>query len=242
MVAKGHLKYRRVLLKLSGEALMGPEKFGLDHRECQAIAAAVQEVIELGVQVGIVIGGGNIFRGSQAKAFGFNRTPADQMGMLATMLNGLALREVLMAAGMNARVMSAVSCPAFMANYHTEVAIDLLEEGGVPIFVGGTGNPYFTTDTAAALRASEIEADILFKATKVTGVFDKDPLKYSDAKKHKHLSYKEALTEELKIMDATALALCRENKMPICVFNIFEKGALLKAVKGEEIGSLITEM
>lgn len=220
---------------------MGSEKFGLDHRACRDIATAIQEVVSLGVQLGVVVGGGNIFRGVQAQDFGFSRTPADQMGMLATMINGMALSQVLAATGVKAHVMSAVSCPAFMDSFHLEEALRLLEDSGVPIFVGGTGNPYFTTDTAAALRASEVRADILFKATKVDGVFDKDPLKYSDAKQHKHLSYKDALAAQLNIMDATALALCRENKMPICVFNIFEKGALLKAVKGEDIGSLISE-
>lgn len=220
---------------------MGSEKFGLDHRACRDIATAIQEAVSLGVQLGVVVGGGNIFRGSQAQAFGFSRTPADQMGMLATMINGMALAQVLSAVGVKAHVMSAVSCPSFMDSFHLEEALRLLEDNGVPIFVGGTGNPYFTTDTAAALRASEVRADILFKATKVDGVFDKDPLKYSDAKQHKHLKFKDALAAQLNIMDATALALCRETKMPICVFNIFEKGALLKAVKGEDIGSLITE-
>lgn len=241
MAVKNNPKYRRILLKLSGEALMGAEKFGLDHRACQDIASAVKEAISLGVEIGIVIGGGNIFRGSQAKAFGFSRAPADQMGMLATMINGMALEQVLTSLGVNARVMSAVPCPSFMDSFSYESAMNLLKEKGVPIFAGGTGNPYFTTDTAAALRASEIGADILFKATKVEGVFDKDPLKHADAKHFKRLTYKEALAGQLNVMDATALALCRENKMPILVFNIFEKGALLKAIQGAEFGSLITE-
>jgi uridylate kinase len=233
--------YRRILLKLSGEALMGSAKFGLDYRTCHDIAKAIQEVHALGVQIGIVVGGGNIFRGAQADEFGFARTPADQMGMLATMINGMALQQVLTTAGVKARVMSAVDCPQFMDSFRREKALQLLNEGGIPLFVGGTSHPYFTTDTAAALRASEIQADILFKATKVDGVFDKDPLKYADAKQHKRLSYKAALAAELNIMDTTAFTLCRENKMRICVFNIFEKDALLKAVRGEDIGSLITE-
>jgi uridylate kinase len=234
-------KFRRILLKLSGEALMGTEKFGLDHRVCQEVASAIEQTLALDVQIGIVIGGGNIFRGSQAQSLELNRAPADQMGMLATMINGLALQEVLIRAGIKTRVMSAVECPAFMDGFRANEALHLLENGGVPLFVGGTGHPYFTTDTAAALRASEIQADVLFKATKVDGVFDKDPLKHTDAKLHKHLSYREALSAQLNIMDATALALCQENKMRICVFNFFEKGSLLKAVKGEDIGSLITD-
>lgn len=232
--------YRRVLLKLSGEALMGIEKFGLDHHACNALATAIQQSLPL-VQIGIVVGGGNIFRGSQAKAFGFNRTPADQMGMLATMINGMALQQVLSQAAISSSVMSAIPCPAFMRSFHFEDAMRLLESGGVPIFVAGTGNPYFTTDTAAALRANEIHADILFKGTKVNGVFDKDPLRHTDALLYKRLTYKEALNAQLNVMDATALALCRENKLPIRVFNIFENGALLKVVKGEDIGSFITE-
>lgn len=220
---------------------MGAEKFGLDHLACRDIASSIKEAVSLGVQIGLVIGGGNIFRGAQARAFGFKRSPADQMGMLATMINGMALEQVLTSLGLSARVMSSVACPAFMDSFRNDDALRLLEDGGIPIFAGGTGNPYFTTDTAAALRASEIGADILFKATKVEGVFDKDPLKHTDAKHHKRLSYKDALNDQLNVMDATALALCRENKMPILVFNIFEKGALLKAVQGAEIGSLITE-
>lgn len=219
---------------------MGTEKFGLDHRACQDIASAIKEALSQGVQIGIVIGGGNIFRGAQARAFGFKRISADQMGMLATMINGMALEQVLQSLGVFARVLSSVACPAFMDSFRCDSALSLLEQGGVPLFVGGTSNPFFTTDTAAALRASEIEADILFKATKVDGVYDKDPLKHTDAKHHKRLSYQDALSQQLNVMDATALAMCRENKMPILVFNIFEKGALLKAIQGADIGSLIT--
>lgn len=220
---------------------MGAEKFGLDHIACRDIASSIKEAMSLGVQIGLVIGGGNIFRGAQARAFGFKRSPADQMGMLATMINGMALEQVLTSLGLSARVMSSVPCPSFMDSFRNDDALRLLEDGGIPIFAGGTGNPYFTTDTAAALRASEMGADILFKATKVEGVFDKDPVKHKDAKHYKRLSYKDALNDQLDVMDATALALCRENKMPILVFNIFAKGALLKAIQGADIGSLITE-
>ncbi len=220
---------------------MGTEKSGLDSRACQNIASSIQETSALGVQIGIVMGGGNIFRGVQSSSFGFHRVSADQMGMLATMINGMALQETFLACGIKARIMSAVECPSFMDRFRVSEAHHFLEEGGIPLFVGGTGHPYFTTDTAAALRASEIQADILFKATKVDGVFDKDPLKHTDAKLYRRLSYRDALGAQLNIMDATALALCRENKMRICVFNFFEKNALLKAVTGADIGSLITD-
>ncbi len=234
-------KYKRILLKLSGEALMGNQKFGVEHEACAKIAHAIYKVLQCGVQVGLVVGGGNIFRGSQAKAFGFSRTPADQIGMMATMINGMALQQTLASLGIEARVMSAISCATIVENYSWPRTMHILEAGGIPIFVGGTGNPYFTTDTAAALRASEIEAHVLFKATKVDGVYDKDPLKYPDAIKYPQLRYADALSAGLNVMDATALALCRENRIPICVFNIFQEGALQQAVLGEGIGSLIQD-
>jgi uridylate kinase len=233
--------YHRVLLKLSGEAMMGSQKFGLDYEACQSIAASLKEVIDLGVKIAIVVGGGNIFRGVQAKAFGFERTPADQIGMVATIINGLALQQTLKAIGLDAHVMSAVTCSGIVENYHWLKAQTLFDKGGIPIFVGGTGNPYFTTDTAASLRASEIHADVLMKATKVEGIFDKDPLKHTDAKQLRHVTYSQALSNKLNVMDATALAMCRENKIPIYVFNIFHPGALLHAILGRGAGSLVSE-
>lgn len=220
---------------------MGSQKFGLDHPACSHIATSVKNVVDLGVQVGIVIGGGNIFRGSQAKEFGFLRTPADHIGMLSTIINGLALGQSLASLGIDSHVMSAVPCPTIVESYNWSRANELLQQGSVPIFVGGTGNPYFTTDTAAALRASEIQAEILMKATKVDGIFDKDPLKFPQAKQFKRLTYTQALADNLNIMDAAALALCRENKVPIYVFNIFQDGALMNAILGKGAGSLVTE-
>jgi uridylate kinase len=234
-------RYKRVLLKLSGEALMGSQKFGLDYSACSSIGEGIQEAVKLGVKLAIVVGGGNIFRGSQAKAFGFQRTPADQIGMLATVINGLALQQTLHNMGLDAHVMSAIPCGGIVENYGWLKANALLEKGAVPIFVGGTGNPYFTTDTAAALRASEIHADVLMKATKVEGVFDKDPFKAADAKQLKRLSYGQALADHLNVMDATALAMCRENKIPIYVFNAFRQGALIDGILDRGTGSLVTE-
>ncbi|HEY5260023.1 MAG TPA: UMP kinase [Rhabdochlamydiaceae bacterium] len=231
--------YKRILLKLSGEALMGGQNFGVDQTACQQIATAIKEVYDCGVQVGIVVGGGNIFRGSQAASFHFARTPADHIGMLATTINGLVLQQSLAALGCHSRIMSALNCDSIVETYIWGHAMDYLDKGDIVIFVGGTGNPYFTTDTAAALRASEINAEILFKATKVDGIYDKDPLKHSDAVKFDKLTYSDALTKNLSVMDATAIALCRENQIPIVVFNLFEKGAMLKAVCQKEGGTMV---
>jgi uridylate kinase len=233
-------KHRRILLKLSGEAFMGEAKFGFEKGSATAVAKAINEVHAKGVQIGIVVGGGNIFRGSLAKEFGFARTPADQIGMLATTINGLLLQQALSNLGCKAHVMSALDTDSITEKYHWQKALSYLTEGAIVIFVGGTANPYFTTDTAAALRASEIEADILLKATKVDGVFDKDPLRFKNAKKLPRLTYADALQKELQVMDATAIALCRENAIPIYVFNLFKKGALLSAVTDGKGGSLIT--
>jgi len=231
--------YKRILLKISGEALMGAQKFGIDHKACEEIAVALQQVHEKGVQIGVVVGGGNIFRGAQALEFNFARTPADHIGMLATTINGLILQQSLAAIGVESRVMSALNTDSIVENYHWNHAMHCLDKGSIVIFVGGTGNPYFTTDTAAALRASEINAEILLKATKVDGIYSADPLKNPKAVKHKHLTYSEVFAKKLNVMDATAIALCRENQIPICVFNLFEKGTLLKAVTGQEVGSLV---
>src|SRR5579872_230020 len=232
--------YKRVLIKLSGEALMGDQKFGVEREACHFIAEAINEVYACGVEVGIVVGGGNIFRGAQASSFGFARTPADHIGMLATTINGLVLQQSLAACGAPCRVMSALNCDSIVETYIWGHAMHSLEKGTMVLFVGGTGNPYFTTDTAAALRASEINAEVLLKATKVDGIYDKDPLKYPGAVKFPRLTYSEVLTKKLDVMDATAIALCRESQIPIHVFNLFEKGSLLKAVCGKEVGSLVT--
>lgn len=220
---------------------MGDHSSGVDHKACQQIAKEILEIYELGVQMGIVIGGGNIFRGSQAKEFGFARTLADHVGMLSTTINGLLLSQTLASLGCKTRVMSALNFDGIVDIYHWNQAMLYLEKGIIVIFVGGTGNPYFTTDTAAAMRSSEIEAEVLLKATKVDGIYNKDPMKYSDAEKYETLTYSQALTEHLKVMDATALALCRENHIPIHVFNVFAKGALLKAVCEKAGGTILKQ-
>jgi len=231
--------YKRVLLKLSGEALTVGNKFGLDKEACSQIALSIKQVHDQKVQIGVVIGGGNIFRGSLANSFGFARIPADQIGMLSTLINGLVLQQALATLGIKSRVMSAIKVDSVIESYHWSLANDALSEGTIVIFVGGTGNPYFTTDTAAALRASETRAEILLKATKVDGVYSDDPLKNPKAVKLPTLTYSEALSQKLNVMDATAIALCRENQIPICIFNFFEKDAMLKAVCNKQIGSLV---
>lgn len=219
---------------------MGAGKFGIEHKASKNIAAAVKEIHAMGIQIGIVVGGGNIFRGSQAKEFGFSRTPADHIGMLATTINGLVLQQSLASLGCESHVMSAFDTDSIIEKYNWQGALAHLERGAVVIFVGGTGNPYFTTDTAAALRASEINAEVLLKATKVDGIYDKDPIKYPSAKKFDHLTYAEVLNKKLNVMDSTAIALCRESKIPVHVFNLFKKGALLSAVTDRKGGSLVT--
>lgn len=229
--------YKRILLKLSGESLMGGQSFGVDPIACARIAAQVHEIAKLGVQVGVVIGGGNIFRG--AHAAGMERTPADHVGMLATLINGISLQQAFEKIHCDSRIMSAISCDVMAEPYSWKNALHYLEKGIVLIFVGGTGNPYFTTDSAAALRALEIQAEIVFKATKVDGIYNKDPVKYSDAKKFDRISYSDVLTHQLQVMDATAIALCWENKIPICVFNLFEQNALINAVCRKSGGTIV---
>lgn len=231
--------YKRILLKLSGEALSGQQDFGLNHTACHSIAKEIAEIDKLGVQIGIVVGGGNIFRGVQAKAFGFARTPADQIGMIATAINGIALAQALSVLGCRTKVMSALPLNGVIEPYNWHQSLLLLEKNVILIFVGGTGNPYFTTDTTAAMRASEIEAEVLLKATKVDGVFEKDPIKFPEAKKFNELSYGQVLADKLNVMDATAIALCRENQIPIHVFNLFKGGALRQAVCEKEGGTLV---
>lgn len=218
---------------------MGEQSFGIEHTACEHIARSIQEVYQLGVEIGIVVGGGNIFRGSQAEQFGFARTPADHIGMLATTINGLMLQQSLAALGIESRVMSAIY-DSFVEKYSWSHAIHCLQKRTIVIFVGGTGNPYFTTDTAAALRSSEVEAEILLKATKVDGIYSDDPKKNPQAKKYERLSYFEALSKKLNIMDATAFALCRENRIPIYVFNLFEPGSLKTAICKQQGGTLVT--
>lgn len=211
---------RRVLLKLSGEALLGSQPFGIDPTACLEIAHALKALKELQqIDLALVIGGGNIGRGVALQKLGVQRTPADQIGMLATLMNGLALRQALEAVGCPAELMTALDCPKVALSYQWNRAMELLQAGKLLIFAGGTGSPYFTTDTAAALRASEIQADMLWKATKVDGIYDKDPMKFDDAEKYSKISYSQVLAEKLEVMDATSVALCRASGTPIFVFN-----------------------
>lgn len=237
------LPYKRVILKLSGESLMGKDSFGINPDACKKTALAIKALRDGGVEVGVVIGGGNIFRGLRLEQTGLERTPADQMGMLATLMNGIALQEALSSLSCQCKLMSALECPKITDSFNRKQAIELIQRGHVILFVGGTGNPYFTTDTAAALRASEIKADILLKATKVDGIYDKDPIKYPDAKKFETLSYSQALADHLQVMDATALALCRENSIPILVFNlsVFTEDKILKALSQKNLGTIVGE-
>lgn len=213
-------KYKRILLKLSGEMLMGSQPFGIDPQACQELANTIKGFKESGYELGLVIGGGNLFRGINLKALGMQRSPADQMGMLATLINGIALQQALEAIGCPTRVLTALECPKVAETYTWRNALQYLKAGDVIIFAGGTGNPYFTTDTAAAMRASEIHADILLKATKVDGIYNKDPIKHPEATKYETMSYSQVLAEKLEVMDATSVALCRSNKLPILVFNM----------------------
>ncbi|NIP38801.1 MAG: UMP kinase [Candidatus Dadabacteria bacterium] len=234
-------KYQKVLLKLSGEALQGKEKFGICVDTLKTISKEIVEVHSLGVQVGIVIGGGNIFRGIAGTATGMDRSTADYMGMLATVINSLALQDTLEAEGIVTRVQTALEVHQVAEPYIRRRAIRHLEKGRVVIFAAGTGNPFFTTDTAATLRAREIGADVILKATKVDGIYDKDPMKHKGAKKFDQLTYMDVLQKDLKVMDATAISLCREGKIPIIVFNMFENGNIYRIIMGEEIGSVVKE-
>jgi uridylate kinase len=231
--------YQRILLKLSGEALMGSDSFGINRETVDRIVAQVKEVSELGVQVAVVIGGGNIFRGVSQGAVGMDRATADYMGMLATVINALALADAMNRGGLVARVQSALSIEPVVEPYIRGKAIRYLEEGKIVIFGAGTGNPFFTTDTAAALRGREVEANIVLKATKVDGVYTADPLKDKSATRYNKLTFDEAFVKNLKVMDATALALCRDQKLPINVFSIFKDGALKRVVMGEDEGTLV---
>lgn len=234
-------RYKRIILKISGEALQGEHSFGIDPEVITSIAYQIKGVKNLGIQIAIVIGGGNIFRGLKASiSRGMDRALADYIGMLATVMNGLALQDALERVGVHTRVMTAIEMRQLAEPYIRRRAVRHLEKGRVVIFVAGTGNPYFTTDTTASLRATEIGADIIFKATKVDGVYDKDPFKYKNAKMYKTIKYIDVLKKNLKVMDSTAISMCMDNNMPILVFNMNKKGNILNAVKDKNIGTIVT--
>ena len=231
--------YKKILLKLSGEALMGEQEFGISSEVIASYSKQIKEIVDLGVEVSIVIGGGNIFRGLSGAAQGVDRVTGDHMGMLATVINSLALQNSIEKLGVPTRVQTAIEMPKIAEPFIKRKAQRHLEKGRVVIFGAGTGNPYFTTDTAAALRAIEMNTDVVIKATKVDGVYDKDPVKYPDAKKYTTVSYNEVLAKDLKVMDATAISLCRENKLPIIVFDSLTEGNLKKVIMGEQIGTTV---
>jgi uridylate kinase len=233
-------KYRRILLKLSGEALGGPQGQGIDPEAVHEMAVQIREVRDLGVQVVVVLGGGNIFRGVAGSQKGIERATADYMGMLATVINALALQDALEQLGVPTRVQSAITMHQIAEPFIRRRAVRHLEKGRVVIFGGGTGNPYFSTDTAAALRANEIGAEVILKATKVDGIYDRDPKLYPDARRFDRITYQEALQRQLKVMDSTAFTLCMDNKMPIIVFDLFKPHNLKKVVLGEKVGTLVT--
>ena len=232
-------RYKRILLKLSGEALMGDDAFGINRATIEGIVAEVAEIVALGVEVGVVIGGGNLFRGVALGASGMDRATADYMGMLATIMNSLALADVMRQKGLNARVQSALNVDPVVEPYIRAKALRYLEEGKIVIFAAGTGNPFFTTDTAAALRGAEIGAEVVLKATKVDGVYTADPKKVPDARRYDSVTFDEAISKYLGVMDTTALALCRDQRLPIIVFSIFKPGALRRVVMGEPEGTLV---
>ena len=231
--------YKRVLLKLSGEVLMGKGSYGIDLDAVAGIAGEIRDVAKLGVEIGVVVGGGNIFRGLDADERGMDRTSADYMGMLATVINSLALQSALEQLQVVTRVQTAIEMKEVAEPFIQRRAVRHLEKGRVVIFAGGTGNPYFSTDTAASLRAVEIKADVILKATKVEGVYDKDPVKCKDAKMFSEVSYNEVLTRRLKVMDATAISLCRENDLPIVVFNLQKRGNIKRVICGKSLGTRV---
>lgn len=237
---RGGSVYRRILLKLGGESLAAQDGgFGIDQVALSNIAQEVLDAISLGVQTGIVIGGGNIFRGATASSLGMERVTADYMGMLATVINALALQNALEKAGITTRVQSSIEVHQVAEPYIRRRAIRHLEKGRVVIFAGGTGNPYFTTDTAASLRAIEIEAQVIFKATKVDGIYSADPMKDPNAKKYTNLSYLEVLEKDLKVMDSTSVSLCKDNKLPMVIFNVRQRGNIKRVLMGEKLGTTV---
>jgi uridylate kinase len=238
-VSFGEPKYRRVLLKVSGETLSGEKKFGLCPETLKLIAREIKEPLDLGVEMGIVVGGGNIFRGLAASAMGLDRGVADYMGMLATVINALALQDTLEKEGMPTRVLSAIAMHEVAEPYIRRRALRHLEKKRVLIFAAGTGSPYFTTDTAAALRAAEIGAHVILKGTKVDGIYDRDPVLDPDARKLRHLTYFEVLEKSLRVMDSTAVTMAKEQNIPIIVFKLLEQGSMLKVILGQEVGTLV---
>src|SRR5512147_446316 len=236
----GGPRYKRIILKVTGEVFAGPGNFGIDANTVKAFAQEIKEVKDLGCELALVIGGGNIFRGAIASEIGMDRASADTMGMLATVINSLALQDALEKLGVSTRVLSAIEMRQVAEPYIRRRATRHLEKGRVVIFAGGTGNPYFTTDTTASLRAMEVGAEVILKATKVDGIYDADPFKSSGATKFEELTYIEVLNRELKVMDSTAISLCMDNQLPIVVFNIMEKGNIKRVVSGESIGTLVS--
>jgi uridylate kinase len=232
--------HKRILVKLSGEALLGTAEYGIDPLMLRRVAMELQEVIGLGIQVAVVIGGGNIFRGAGLARAGMDRVTADQMGMLATVMNALAMQDAIESLGAHARVMSAIRINEVAEDYIRRRAVRHLEKGRIVVFAAGTGNPFFTTDTAASLRAIEVGADLLIKATKVNGVYSDDPVKNPAASRYKHLTFDRVLDDRLAVMDATAIVMCRDNRLPLRVFNLGNPGDLMKVVMGEDVGTLVT--
>ena len=234
------MKYKRILLKLSGEALMGNKQFGIDNNRLMQYAEEIREIADLGTEIGIVIGGGTIFRGVQAERGGMERTQGDYMGMLATMINSMALQAALESVGLYTRLQSAIEMKQIAEPFIKRKAVRHLEKGRIVIFGSGTGNPFFTTDSAASLRAIEIDAEVILKGTRVDGIYDQDPEKNASAKKFDTITFDEAYEKNLKVMDMTAFTLCKENELPVIVFNMNKTGNLKKVITGEEIGTLVT--
>ena len=235
------MKYKRILLKLSGEALSGDKNFGIDGKMLSTIADEIADLNSLGVEIAVVVGGGNIHRGVSGATEGMDRSTSDYMGMMATVINCLALQDTLERRGIYTRVLSAIEMKEVAEPYIRRRAVRHLEKKRVVIFAAGTGNPYFTTDTTAALRANEINADLIMKATKVDGIYDKDPMLHKDAVKFEQLSYIDVLNKEIKVMDSTSISLCMDNNMDIVVFNMFEKGNIRKVVEGQTVGTTVTK-
>ncbi len=233
--------FRRILLKLSGEVLAGEQGFGIDPKKATELAEEVKSIYDMGVSIGLIIGAGNIFRGLQAASKGMDRVTGDYLGMLATIMNAISLQDALEKVGVETRTLSAITVSKIAEPYIRRRALRHMEKGRVVIIAGGTGNPYFTTDTAAALRATELHAEVVIKGTKVDGVYDKDPAVNSDAKRYKNISFNEVLSKNLRVMDLTAITLCKENALPIRVFNINNKGDLKRLLNGEDIGTLVME-
>ena len=233
--------FRRILLKLSGEVLAGEQGFGIDPKKATELAKEVKSIYDMGVSIGLIIGAGNIFRGLQAATKGMDRVTGDYLGMLATIMNAISLQDALEKVGVETRTLSAITVSKIAEPYIRRRALRHMEKGRVVIIAGGTGNPYFTTDTAAALRATELHAEVVIKGTKVDGVYDKDPVVNSDAKRYKNISFNEVLSKNLRVMDLTAITLCKENALPIRVFNINNKGDLKRLLNGEDIGTTVME-